>query len=130
MNNLEWLDSTSNSPETQKKELSAAIDKWLNDWKAQDTDKYLSHYSKEFSSDGINFQKWAEHKQRVQASKPDVEISVSDISMFSYPDTEKKLVVVDFVQDFKSSALKNKMQKRQYWIQENNSWKIIYEGAV
>ena len=128
--NLEWLDSTSSSPESQKKELSAAIDKWLQDWKAQDTDKYLSHYSKNFSSDGINFQKWAEHKQRVQASKPDVEISVSDISMFSYPDTEKKIVVVDFVQDFKSPALRNKMQKRQYWIQENNSWKIIYEGAA
>jgi murein L,D-transpeptidase YafK len=130
VNNLEWLDSTSNSPETQKKELSDAIDKWLNDWKAQYTHKYMSHYSKEFSSDGINFQKWAEHKQRVQAGKPQVEISVSDISMFSYPDTEKKLVVVDFVQDFKSSTLKNKMQKRQYWIQENNSWKIIYEGAA
>jgi murein L,D-transpeptidase YafK len=127
---LEWLDRTSSSPEVQKKELSAAIDKWLQDWKAQDTDKYLSHYSKNFSSDGINFQKWAEHKQRVQASKPDVEISVSDISMFSYPDTEKKMVVVDFVQDFKSPALRNKMQKRQYWIQENNSWKIIYEGAA
>jgi len=130
VNDLEWLDSTSNNPETQKKELSAAIDKWLNDWKAQDTERYLSHYSKDFSSDGINFQKWAEHKQRVQASKPDVEISLSDISMFSYPDTEKKLVVVDFVQDFKSPSLKNKMQKRQYWIQENNSWKIIYEGAA
>jgi len=130
VNNLEWLDSTSHSPETQKKELSAEIDKWLNDWKAQDTERYLSHYSKDFSSDGINFQKWAEHKQRVQAGKPDVEISVSDISMFSYPDTEKKLVVVDFMQDFKSSTLKNRMQKRQYWIQENNRWKIIYEGAV
>jgi len=130
VNDLEWLDSTSSSPENQKKELSAAIDQWLNDWKAQDTERYLSHYSKDFSSDGINFQKWAEHKQRVQASKPDVEISLSDISMFSYPDTEKKLVVVDFVQDFKSPGLKNKMQKRQYWVQENNSWKIIYEGAV
>ena len=126
---MEWLDSTSNSPETQKKTV-AAIDKWLNDWKAHDTEKYLSHYSKDFSSDGINFQKWAEHKQRVQASKSDVEISVSDISMFSYPDTEKKLVVVDFVQGFKSQTLKNRMQKRQYWIQENNSWKIIYEGAA
>ena len=50
--------------------------------------------------------------------------------MFSYPDTEKKLVVVDFVQGFKSQTLKNRMQKRQYWIQENNSWKIIYEGAA
>jgi len=130
VNDLEWLDNTSSGPETQKKELTAAIDQWLGDWKAQDTERYLSHYSKDFSSDGINFRKWAEHKQRVQAGKPDVEISLSDISMFSYPDTEKKLVVVDFVQDFKSPSLKNRMQKRQYWIQENNSWKIIYEGAA
>jgi murein L,D-transpeptidase YafK len=130
VNNLEWLDNNSNSHVTQKKELSSAIDEWLNDWRAQNTEQYLSHYSKDFSSDGINFQKWAEHKQRVQASKPNVEISVSDISMFSYPDSEKKLVLVDFVQDYKSATLKNRMQKRQYWIQENKRWKIIYESAV
>lgn len=129
--NLEWLDSTgNNSLESQKKALSAAMDQWLNDWKAQDTERYLAHYSKDFSSSGINFQKWAEHKQRVQAGKPEVEISISDISMFSYPDTDKKMVVVDFVQDFKSPTVKNRMQKRQYWIQENGSWKIIYEGSA
>lgn len=128
--NLEWLDNSSNNPEAQKKALTAAMDQWLNDWRAQDTERYLAHYSKDFSSSGINFQKWAEHKQRVQAGKPDVEISISDISMFSYPDTEKKMVVVDFIQDFKSPALKNRMQKRQYWIQENGSWKIIYEGSA
>ncbi len=128
--NLEWLDSSGNTLEPQKKALSAAIDQWLNDWRAQDTERYLSHYSKDFSSNGINFQKWAEHKQRVQAGKPDVEISVSEISMFSYPETDKKMVVVDFVQDFKSPALKNRMQKRQYWIQENGGWKIIYEGST
>jgi hypothetical protein len=50
--------------------------------------------------------------------------------MFSYPDDHKELVVVDFVQDFNSTTLKNKMQKRQYWIQEDNTWKIIYEGAA
>lgn len=128
--NLEWLDSSGNTLEPQKKALSAAIDQWLNDWRAQDTERYLSHYSKDFSSNGINFQKWAEHKQRVQAGKPDVEISISEISMFSYPETDKKMVVVDFVQDFKSPALKNRMQKRQYWIQENGGWKIIYEGSA
>ena len=130
VNNLEWLDTPNSTTQEKKQELTAAIDQWLNDWRAQDTSRYLSHYSKNFSSNGINFQQWAEHKQRVQASKPDVQISVSDISMFSYPDAEKKLVVVDFVQDYNSPVLKNRMQKRQYWIQENNNWKIIYEGAA
>lgn len=130
VSNLEWLDKDNSSPDNQKKELSVALETWLTDWRAQDTEKYLSHYSKDFSSNGVHFQQWAEHKQRVQAGKPDVEISLTDISMFSYPDTEKKLVVVDFMQDFKSPALKNKMLKRQYWIQENNRWKIIYEGGA
>jgi len=38
--------------------------------------------------------------------------------------------VVDFLQDYKSPVLKNRMQKRQYWIQEADGWKIIYEGAA
>jgi murein L,D-transpeptidase YafK len=130
VNNLEWLDAGSINKNQLKQVLSSTIDTWLKDWRSQDTDKYLSHYSKNFSSNGMNYQQWAEHKQRVQASKPDVEISVSDLSMFSYPDAEKKLVVVDFVQNYVSPFLKNRMQKRQYWIEEADGWKIIYEGSA
>lgn len=127
-NNLKWLNS--NNTASEKQTLQDAINSWLSDWKSQDTEKYLSHYSQDFSSNGINYQQWAEHKYRVQANKPKVSIGLSDISMFAYPDAEKNLVVVDFIQDFSSPALSNKMQKRQYWIQENNTWKIIYEGSA
>lgn len=126
-NNLKWLDAESVS--SDKQALKNALDSWLNDWKSQNTPKYLSHYSHDFSSKGINYQQWSDHKISAQASKPNIEISLSNISMFAYPDAEKKLVVVDFMQDFRSPNLSNKMQKRQYWIQENNTWKIIYEGS-
>jgi len=66
----------------------------------------------------------------VQASKPDIDIALSNISMFSYPDPQKKLVVVEFTQSFTSPHLKNTMLKRQYWIQEGSRWKIIYEGTA
>ena len=128
-NNLQWLNSSA-APEAEKEVLNSAINHWLNDWRAQDTEKYLAHYSKDFSTNGINYQQWAEHKYRVQASKPNIDIALSNISMFSYPDPQKKLVVVDFTQSFTSPHLKNVMQKRQYWIQEGNSWKIIYEGTA
>lgn len=127
-NHLKWVDANSSS--TKKDELKAAMNSWLRDWKSQNTPKYLSHYSHAFSSDGINYQQWADHKVTVQASKPKVDISLSNISMFAYPEGEKKLVVVDFTQDYKSPTLSNKMQKRQYWIQEDNTWKIIYEGSA
>lgn len=126
-NNLKW--SNTNQPDAEKQSLQAAIDAWLNDWKSQNTNQYLSHYSHAFSTDGINYQQWADHKFRVQANKPKVDISLSNISMFAYPDSEKKLVVVDFMQDFRSPTLSNKMEKRQYWIKEDNVWKIISEGS-
>lgn len=129
VNKLEWLEPGLQD-NTLKLAMRNQLDAWLSDWRSQDTGKYLSHYSKNFSSNGVDYQQWAEHKQRVQAGKPQVEISISDISMFSYPESDKKLVMVDFVQDYKSPVLKNRMQKRQYWIQESEGWKIIYEGAA
>lgn len=126
-NNLEWL--TADNSANEKQSLQEAIDAWLIDWKSQNTTKYLSHYSQAFSNDGINYQQWADHKFRVQENKPKVDISLSDISMFAYPNTDKKLVVVDFTQDFRSQTLSNIMQKRQYWIQEDHVWKIISEGS-
>ena len=56
--------------------------------------------------------------------------SAANVSMFAYPDSKQKLVVVDFTQDFKSPHLSNKMQKRQYWLLEDGNWKIISEGAA
>jgi hypothetical protein len=49
--------------------------------------------------------------------------------MFVYPE-QPDMVVVDFEQDYRSSNLSNRMKKRQYWIRQDSSWKIIYEGAA
>ena len=127
-NNLSW--SANGSGDTEKQSLQAAMANWLNDWRSQDTDQYLSHYSSAFNSNGINYQQWSAHKYRVQANKPEISITLSNVSMFAYPDSKQKLVVVDFTQDFKSPHLNNKMQKRQYWLLEDGQWKIISEGAV
>jgi murein L,D-transpeptidase YafK len=128
VNHLKWLDSQ--QVYIGKRALKEALESWVIDFNSQDTDKYLSHYSENFSSNGMHLKQWSAHKPSVQAGKSKIDISLSDISMFTYPDAEKSLVVVDFIQNDSSQNLSNKMQKRQYWILENNSWKIIYEGAV
>lgn len=128
---LEWVDSSdSNLASEEKLALQKSIEAWRADWVSQNTDKYLSHYSgKFFYSDG-NLQQWANYKRGIQASKPKVSIKIEDVSMFSVPSEEQRVVVVNFEQDFKSSNLQNKMRKRQYWLNEGNQWKIIYEGAA
>lgn len=138
--NIEWLEKDqfkdkSEMHESDKQALENAIEDWRKDWISQNTDAYLSHYSKKFFYSDGGLQKWADYKRGIQAAKPKVTIQVNDVSMFGYPGEHKAhglvepMVVVNFEQDFKSSTLQNKMRKRQYWINENNSWKIIYEGA-
>ena len=50
--------------------------------------------------------------------------------MFRYPDTQQQMAVVTFNQDYVSDKLDSHMRKRQYWLLENQRWKIIYEGAA
>ncbi len=133
--NIEWLDKDkSDFQSEEQKSLAETIDNWRKDWITQDSDKYLSHYSEQFFYDGGRYQKWADYKRGIQSAKPKVSININDISMFSYPSikliSQNNIVVVNFEQDFKSPTLQNKMRKRQYWINENNQWKIIYEGAA
>ena len=130
-NNIEWLEKDkSNFQAAQQKMLEHELEQWRIDWASQQTEQYLSHYSQKFFYSDGGFQQWANHKRGVQASRPKVTLNIRDISMFSYPNFDQPIVVVDFEQNFKSVNLQNKMLKRQYWLHENNQWKIIYEGAA
>lgn len=130
-NNVEWLfDASGDAQANQKESLQAAIEAWRKDWVSQDADKYLSHYSQNFFYSDGDFNKWANYKRAIQQRKPKVEVGIDKLSMFTYPNAQQTMVVVNFEQDFKSASLQNRMKKRQYWIHENNQWKIIYEGAA
>lgn len=134
-NNLDWIESATASEqleaqEAEKQALLKAIENWRKAWASQDTDAYLNYYSKKFFYSDGGFEKWADYKRGIQASKAKVSIQIEDVSMFAYPAAEQPVIVVNFEQNFKSSSLQNKMRKRQYWMFDNNQWKIIYEGVA
>jgi murein L,D-transpeptidase YafK len=126
--NVDWLKDESSTKD--KENLIATIEKWRSDWESQSTDQYLGHYANAFFSNDMNLKQWADYKRKIQASKPNVDIKLTNISAFKYPNSVQNMVVVTFDQSFRSNALNNKMRKRQYWIMENQSWKIVYEGSA
>lgn len=127
-NNMKWLDE--NQVSQHKESLANALEAWRKDWESQNTEQYLGHYSKDFFSQDADYDSWANHKRRVQASKPDVEVKLSNVSMLRYPSTKQEMAMVNFEQSFNSDHLDSRMRKRQYWVLENNKWKIIYEGPA
>ena len=127
---LKDLEFSNNNLIEKKLSLINSIEAWRKKWEDQDTDTYLKFYSKTFFSEKDNFDTWAERKRMIQSQKVKVSVVLSEISFFDYPNTENEIVLVDFMQDYKSPTINNKMNKRQYWINENNEWRIMYEGGV
>ena len=109
--------------------LATQFENWRNDWESRDAERYLSHYSTYFSNSEQTFDAWASQKRQVNITKSWIKIHLSRVSMFRYPGQEN-LAVVTFDQDYQSNNLSNQIRKRQYWMLENNRWKIVYEGAV
>lgn len=124
---IEW--SRQKDLQKARQELSSQLEQWRRDWESRETSAYLQHYSSRFFSDGDNLEAWSARKHRVNAAKTWIKVGISDLSIVLYPG-DASLAVVSFQQDYASSNLGNIMQKRQYWIHEDNRWKILYEGAA
>jgi murein L,D-transpeptidase YafK len=125
--NVEWLSQDDWTEE--RKALNDEIEHWRKDWESLDTESYLKHYSRDFSSSGADLDKWSAQKRQVNAQKEWIKLKISNVSMFRNPG-KGDMVVVTFEQDYRSSNLSNTMRKSQYWIKEDRKWRIFYEGAA
>jgi murein L,D-transpeptidase YafK len=125
-NRMDW---NTEQDERERDALLQEVEQWRKDWASLDTNAYLGHYARDFSSDGMDYQSWANKKQLVNNAKSWIKVSISNLSMFTYPE-HPELVVINFEQNYNSSNLSNRIKKRQYWIKKNDRWQIVYEGAA
>jgi murein L,D-transpeptidase YafK len=124
---IEWVQPQAVSGLRQ--ELGGMLEQWRRDWESLNTERYLTHYSTTFTAGTQDYKAFAQQKRQVNAGKEWVKVKVEKVSMFLYPGKER-LAVVTFDQNYASSNLSNKMRKRQYWIKEGASWRIIHEGTA
>ena len=125
-NSIEWL--SHDDWQNERTGLNKKIDEWRADWESRDVGRYLKHYSTKFRSKEQTYEQFAQQKRQVNAGKEWVKVKLSNVSMFRDPKDE--LVVVTFEQDYQSNNLNNQMRKRQYWIREDGTWKIVFEGSA
>jgi murein L,D-transpeptidase YafK len=112
-----------------REELTKAIEQWRRDWESRDIEKYVSHYSPAFLTVGQDYAAFIQQKRQVSRNKQWVKVKIDRVSMFLYPGDET-LAVVSFDQTYASNNSQNKMRKRQYWIKEGASWRIVHEGTA
>ena len=124
-NTVEWLSVDDWAAE--RSALNRQIESWRKDWESRDVNRYLAHYSKNFRNNEGGYDRWAEQKKAVNASKSWIKVQLDKVSVFRSPG-KQDLVVVTFEQDYRSNNLSNVLKKRQYWLKEGGRWKIVYEG--
>ena len=126
--NIKWI--SRNEWKAKQAEFESYVEQWRRDWESRDADRYLSHYSKNYSGLGKDYNSWVAYKRRVNPAKRFIKIGLNDRSMFLYPG-EDALLVVTFEQDYASDNVTRRFVKRQYWQQDKDGkWRIIYEGSV
>jgi murein L,D-transpeptidase YafK len=126
-NSVEWVQPQAVA--ALRQELTGMLEQWRRDWESLNTQRYLTHYGTSFRSGKQDYRAFVQQKKQVNAGKQWVKVKIDKVSMFLYPGKER-LAVVTFDQDYTSSNTANKMRKRQYWMQEGATWKIIHEGAA
>ena len=124
---VEWL--TPEAWRAERDAFMAQLEAWRANWESLDTGRYLSHYARDFRSDGMDISAWNAHKQRVNAAKTWIKVSLKNVSVFRSPG-KQNLIAVTFDQYYRSNNLTQQTRKRQYWIMENSRWKIAYEAPT
>lgn len=124
---VEWV--TPEAWQVEGDEFMKQLEAWRMDWESLDTDLYLAHYARSFRSSKMDFDAWATHKRLVNAKKTRIKISLDNVSVFRSPAAGRP-VVVTYDQNYRSSNMSQRTRKRQYWVTENNRWKIAYEAPI
>ena len=107
----------------------AAFDKWKRDWESLDSNRYLSHYSRNFRSEIRDFATWSARKRQVNVGKTWIKVGVSEVSLFEYPGS-RDLMMISFEQDYRSNNMSKRTSKRQFWSREAGQWRIVHEAVV
>ncbi|MFZ5484978.1 MAG: L,D-transpeptidase Cds6 family protein [Pseudomonadota bacterium] len=119
-----WLDR--NDWQAERQALLNTLESWRTVWQRQEVEAYLDHYTDDFIKQAGRG--WVEAKRRNIQQKDWIRVSLSDLSLFVYP--EGDLAVINLTQDYESDNLSDITRKRLYLQREQGRWRIALEKAL
>ena len=110
--------------------IDQLMEHWRHDLESLNTPAFLRHYSANFkSAAGEDLATWAAKQQQAMVGAKEMRIKLQDETFFAYPDRHD-LVVTTFTQNATIGQRHLLQRKRQYWLNEGKTWKVVYEGNI
>lgn len=97
---------------------------WLNAWKSQEINSYLSFYSKDFKDPKRSRESWESQRRKMLSKSSIISIEVSDIQILREDDA----VEMSFIQAYKSDRISDVGKKVLVWKNEGDRWLIVKES--
>ncbi len=114
----------------RRREALALLTRWRDDWQSLDHARYRKHYSPtELDAYGRDFARWDTHKRWVNQQKTFIRVDYSALNVFEYPG-EDGLMLMQFVQHYRSNNLDIDGPKEIYWHRDAERWRIVYENNL
>lgn len=109
----------------QERAVLNAVNAWADAWEAQNVDKYLDSYAKDFKTPGGEARKQWEATRRDRVSRPSkISVKLSNINVRVESDTTAK---VTFRQAYKATGLDANSNKTLNLVKEGGRWLIQQE---
>lgn len=105
-------------------EVSDRLRDWAAAWSAKDTERYLGFYADDFKPARGSRDKWVGDRRRLVGKPGPIQVGVDNIDVRPLPDGR---VVTTFVQDYRSTNLKDKTRKSLVWRKVGGQWVIVQE---
>ncbi|MEF2229386.1 MAG: L,D-transpeptidase family protein [Pseudodesulfovibrio sp.] len=119
---LSWTQEPGDGDATAKL-LAQRLRDWARDWETQD-EHFFSYYDPALMtlSEGRNFQGFVDHKRKIFASKPWIQVLVDNIRAIPGPD----YWVTWFDQYYRTTGMASTTGKRFYWKRTpEGDWRIV-----
>lgn len=124
-NELNWVDPS--ALDQDRRRFEASLEAWRQSKSKGNLDQLRTHYSEQFNNQGQNLNDWWPHMTSEVKAQGAREVQLKDLSMLNWRDKDDTMVVT-FGEVAQGQT--RGLTKRQYWIREEDQWKIFYEGPV
>ena len=106
-----------------RRTVTSQLNEWVKAWEIQNTNLYLSFYSKNFKDPKRSRSKWEAKRRLSLKNASDVSIEISNIRSTVLDN----LITIVFTQRYKAKNIFDLGEKELIWKKEGQNWKIIKE---
>ena len=108
---------------SQIDDVRANVYAWGKSWQNRDISSFMSFYSSDFRSEGLDYKGWMKKKTKLFKTSGDIQVEITDLGVF----IEGEYATARFVQRYQGPKFSDVGEKTLNMVNSNGKWKIVSE---